>query len=164
MKMFKFTMENQLKQFIIDNFNTYFDFGLITTEYSVRGGRIDILGEDDETIYIIEIKRDFVTSDTIVQLQRYLDTYKSDKKLIGIAVAPKIDNSVDLTNVPENIWVNILPDVEYVPNPDSKVKVSVTLDLDVAAYISELAEKDDRSVSSMINVILRNHMKDSKED
>ncbi|KWX79946.1 endonuclease NucS domain-containing protein [Paenibacillus jilunlii] len=162
--MFKFTMENQLKQFIIDNFNTYFDFGLITTEYSVRGGRIDILGEDDETIYIIEIKRDFVTSDTIVQLQRYLDTYKSDKKLIGIAVAPKIDNSVDLTNVPENIWVNILPDVEYVPNPDSKVKVSVTLDLDVAAYISELAEKDDRSVSSMINVILRNHMKDSKED
>lgn len=160
--MFKFTLENQLKKFIIKNFKTYFDFMLLSEEYSVRGGRIDLVGEDDETMYIIEIKRDFITSDTIDQLQRYLTAYKSDKKVIGVAVAPKIDNSVDLTKIPENIWINLLPDVEYVPNPSSKLKISVTLDLDVFAYIEEAAEKDDRSVSSMINTILRNALK--KED
>lgn len=46
----------------------------------------------------------------------------------------------------------------------NKEKLSITLDIEVFEYISDLATKDDRSVSSMINVILRNHMKESKED
>jgi hypothetical protein len=157
-------MENQLKKFIVENFKTYFDFVLLSEEYAVHGGRIDLVGEDDETMYIIEIKRDFVTSETIDQLQRYLTVYKTDKKLIGVAVAPKIDSSVDLTNIPENIWINPIPDVEYVPNPGNKIKVSVTLDLDTAAYVQEAAAEDDRSVSSKINIILRDYMKANKEN
>jgi hypothetical protein len=46
----------------------------------------------------------------------------------------------------------------------NKEKLSITLDVDVFEFVSEAAEKDDRSVSSMINVILRNAMKDSKKD
>ena len=46
----------------------------------------------------------------------------------------------------------------------NKEKLSITLDIDVFEFVSAAAEKDDRSVSSMINVILRNAMKDSKQD
>ncbi|NJJ38570.1 toxin-antitoxin system protein [Paenibacillus apii] len=45
----------------------------------------------------------------------------------------------------------------------NKEKLSITLDVDVFEFVGELAEKDDRSVSSMINVILRNHMNDVKK-
>jgi hypothetical protein len=46
----------------------------------------------------------------------------------------------------------------------NKEKLSITLDVDVFEFISKAAAEDDRSVSSMINVILRNAMKDSKKD
>lgn len=46
----------------------------------------------------------------------------------------------------------------------NKEKLSITLDPDVFQFISEAAAEDDRSVSSMINVILRNAMKESKKD
>jgi hypothetical protein len=46
----------------------------------------------------------------------------------------------------------------------NKEKLSITLDVDVFEFISKAAAEDDRSVSSMINVILRNAMKDSKQD
>ncbi|WP_445671714.1 ribbon-helix-helix domain-containing protein [Paenibacillus sp. FSL R7-0210] len=46
----------------------------------------------------------------------------------------------------------------------NKEKLSITLDVDVFEFVSKAAAEDDRSVSSMINVILRNAMKDSKKD
>jgi hypothetical protein len=46
----------------------------------------------------------------------------------------------------------------------NKEKLSITLDVDVFEFISKAAAEDDRSVSSMINVILRNAMKDSMKD
>lgn len=39
-----------------------------------------------------------------------------------------------------------------------KVKLSITLDEDVAESIRRLAEEDDRSVSQYINLILKNHL------
>lgn len=39
-----------------------------------------------------------------------------------------------------------------------KSKVSITLDEDVINRIKELAEKDDRSFSQYINMILKNHI------
>ena len=39
-----------------------------------------------------------------------------------------------------------------------KVKVSITLDEDVADSIRQLAEVDDRSLSQYINIILRAHL------
>lgn len=40
-----------------------------------------------------------------------------------------------------------------------KEKVSITLDSDVVERIKELAEKDDRSFSQYINLILRKYIK-----
>lgn len=39
-----------------------------------------------------------------------------------------------------------------------KVKLSITLDEDVAESVRRLAEEDDRSVSQYINLILKNHL------
>ncbi len=39
-----------------------------------------------------------------------------------------------------------------------KVKLSITLDEDVAGRIKELSEADDRSVSQYINLVLKEHL------
>lgn len=39
-----------------------------------------------------------------------------------------------------------------------KVKLSITLDEDVANAVRQLAEKDDRSLSQYINLILKAHL------
>lgn len=43
-----------------------------------------------------------------------------------------------------------------------KSKVSITLDDDVIKEIKELAEKDDRSFSQYINLILKDHLTTKK--
>ena len=42
-----------------------------------------------------------------------------------------------------------------------KNKVSITLDADIIQKIKELAEKDDRSFSQYINMVLRNWIKEN---
>lgn len=44
-----------------------------------------------------------------------------------------------------------------------KNKVSITLDADIIDRIKELAEKDDRSFSQYINLVLREHIKNTDE-
>jgi hypothetical protein len=44
----------------------------------------------------------------------------------------------------------------------NKEKLSITLDVEVFEFVQELADKDDRSVSSMINVLLKK-IKDERE-
>jgi len=44
-----------------------------------------------------------------------------------------------------------------------KVKVSITLDSDVIDKIKELAEKDDRSFSQYINMVLKEHIQDESD-
>lgn len=41
-----------------------------------------------------------------------------------------------------------------------KSKVSITLDSDIIEKLKEMAEKDDRSFSQYVNLILRNYLKD----
>lgn len=43
-----------------------------------------------------------------------------------------------------------------------KIKVSVTLDSDLVEKAKELAEKDDRSFSQYINILLRKHLEKEK--
>ena len=40
-----------------------------------------------------------------------------------------------------------------------KVNISLTLDEDVLTYVRRLAEEDDRSLSSYINLLLREHIR-----
>lgn len=39
-----------------------------------------------------------------------------------------------------------------------KTKVSITLDSDIVEKLKELAEKDDRSFSQYINMVLKEHV------
>lgn len=41
-----------------------------------------------------------------------------------------------------------------------KVKLSITIDEDIAEKTRELAEEDDRSLSQYINMVLRQHIRD----
>lgn len=43
-----------------------------------------------------------------------------------------------------------------------KTKVSITLDTDIMQSIKQLAEKDDRSFSQYINIVLKEYLKDKK--
>lgn len=43
-----------------------------------------------------------------------------------------------------------------------KSKVSITLDEDIINELKELAEKDDRSFSQYVNLILRNYINERK--
>lgn len=43
-----------------------------------------------------------------------------------------------------------------------KSKVSITLDSDLIEKIRQLAEQDDRSFSQYINMILKEHLKNSE--
>ena len=44
-----------------------------------------------------------------------------------------------------------------------KNKVSITLDSDIIEKLKEIAEKDDRSFSQYVNLILRNYLKDLQQ-
>ena len=45
-----------------------------------------------------------------------------------------------------------------------KEKISITIDSDLLSELKAEAEKDDRSLSQFINLILRKHMKEKKEE
>lgn len=44
-----------------------------------------------------------------------------------------------------------------------KNKVSITLDADIIEKFKELSEKDDRSFSQYINLVLRDYLKNLKQ-
>ena len=44
-----------------------------------------------------------------------------------------------------------------------KEKISITIDQDVLEQLREKAEKDDRSLSQYINIILKEHLKSKKQ-
>ena len=45
-----------------------------------------------------------------------------------------------------------------------KEKISITIDNDILAKLKERAELDDRSLSQYINIILKQHIKQSEEE
>lgn len=45
----------------------------------------------------------------------------------------------------------------------NKEKLSITLDTEVAVFVAAKAEEDDRSMSSMINIILKDYMRREQE-
>jgi len=113
--MFVYTKEKELHKFLVDNFDKHFDFSYINSEVVTPAGRIDILGEDENNIYVIEIKRDEVNEFTIMQLVSYLPHIKKmypDKNVIGIATAPKVDKKLSLFELPDGVLVKLLKGVK----------------------------------------------------
>ena|SRR5699024_4854437 len=101
--MFTYTKEKELHDYIANNFAEFFAFDYLSSEYAVSSGRIDMLGTKDNTLYVIELKRDIVTQSTIEQLSRYLSdiaVLHPDKEVIGIAAAPVVDTSLIIDDHP----------------------------------------------------------------
>ena len=68
-------------------------FRPITAERPVEPGFIDILGVDaDNTLTVVEIKRNSATNDAVLQLKKYVDVFNSDdvRKIRGVLVAPDL--------------------------------------------------------------------------
>src|SRR4051812_5297767 len=106
--MFTYSTELDLQTYILNNFDRYFDFEYFASEMVIEGGRIDVLGMDKDTVYVVEIKRDFITQLAIDQLSSYLPKIGNkfvDKKIIGIAVAPVIHGTLNLESLPSYIKV-----------------------------------------------------------
>lgn len=45
-----------------------------------------------------------------------------------------------------------------------KEKISITIDNDIVEKLREIAEADDRSLSQYINLVLKKHLEDLKEE
>ena len=68
-------------------------FRPIAAERPVEPGFIDIVGVDAEnTLTIVEIKRNAATNDAVLQLKKYVDVFNADenRKIRGILVAPDL--------------------------------------------------------------------------
>lgn len=144
--MFTYKTEKELHEYLVKHFNDFFDFDYISSEFIITGGRIDILGKDDNTIYVVELKRDFVTNATIEQLSNYIPEIQSlnpDKVVLGIAVAPKIDDKVNIDSLPSNITIKTLDNVKFI-EPEhnfTKKRVTFTLEEELIEQLKEVSEK-----------------------
>src|SRR5690606_11431558 len=128
-----YTKERDLHNFIIDNFESFFDFQFISSEFVVNGGRVDIIGTDENTIYVIELKRDFISHKTIEQISKYLPEIRllnPDKEVLGIAVAPSLEKGFSEDLVPSDISIKLMDGVEYIETPSTSTKKRVTFTLD----------------------------------
>ncbi len=102
-----FYMESQLEDFIIENWERT-DFGgkydlieedgeVVSQQYKIKIGRIDILAQDKKTkqLVVIELKKNQTSDDTVGQLARYmgwLEEHKTrGKPTKGIIIAAQYD-------------------------------------------------------------------------
>ena len=84
--------EEKLKARIINNFKNYFNFEFKGQEIRLikpRGERLDILGEDNQNIYIIELKSRRILCAHIDQIKKYMKIYKEVFKRVYTAQMPK---------------------------------------------------------------------------
>lgn len=92
--------EKELVDRICDNWSLYFDipFDIIIREFNTDLGPIDIVGYNDDTFIIIEVKRKRAMTKDVTQLKRYIEAIsKSDctKKIVGYLAAPEINSKAN---------------------------------------------------------------------
>lgn len=69
------------------------DFSLIGAEYPTRYGRVDVVGQDEDTIYPIELKKNIAGHDVISQIDKYILYFKTKlinktySKIVGVVIA-----------------------------------------------------------------------------
>lgn len=153
--MFTYTKEKQLHRFIVNNFSRYFDFEYRSSELVIDGGRIDIIGMDNDTIYVIEIKRDFITNSTLQQLMSYIPTMNTlypDKNIKGIAVAPKIDAKVNVAELPADVSIKTIDDVIFKKPVSKSTKKAITFTLN-QERIQLLRDTSDKTMIPQARIV-----------
>ena len=152
--IFKFAYEEELKEYLKDNFKELFGFSFVAEEFHILTGKVDLVGEDSENIYLIEVKRDYISIDTIKQLQRYIDNYKHHKNVVGIAVAPNIKKGLAITN--DNIIVMSLKNIAE--NDTDKINIGINSEL--FRKIKIKATINNRTLTKEIEKALEKHTAD----
>ena len=165
--MFTFKFEKELHSFLLDNFNSVFNFEFVASEFSVTGGRIDLIGKDEENIYLIELKRDIVTQETLNQLDKYISVYESNKPIIGIAVAPVIDSSINLSICRNKIITKQLTGVtcthDYKENPlKNRERIGTSLPIELVKRLKDHSDKTMIPISKIIEKSIEEYLKSAK--
>lgn len=155
--MFKYEFEDELQEYIIKNFNQYFPFMFVANEVSVSSfnKRIDLLGEDENNVYIIELKRDVINNKAIKQLKKYLSLYKTNKNKIGIAAALRILNDVQIN---ENIFTLKLDNVKYLKRPLKRIKLNI--DKDLLHKVKIKAIQENKNVNEILEEQIQNYLEE----
>ena len=151
--MFTYKQEKELHSFIVENFSYYFDFDYLKSEVLLPNGRVDILGEDDTTIYVIEIKRDYIDKVAIKQVSGYLPQVEAlypDKKVVGIAIAPSIDENIEGIN--SEIKIIKMDNVEFIPPVSKSTIKRITFTLE-ETLIEKLREVSKESMIPQARII-----------
>lgn len=163
--MFTYKVEKELHSFIVDNFSNYFDFKYIKSEVLLPVGRVDILGEDDTTVYVIEIKRDCVNKAAITQVTGYIPQVEllyPNKKVVGIVVAPVVEKGA--ADINPDIKIVELTDVNFIP-PVSKStikRITFTLDEDLIKELKEKSEETHIPQAKIVSLALQDYLKGNK--
>ena len=158
--MHEFINEHDLKSYILKNFQEFYSFNFVKSEFKLNTQkRIDILGEDNENIYIVEIKKDYPTQSALKQLLNYMNefTNNTNKFVKGIIATPLENPDIDnfLKGYP-NIKYHKLNNV-YI-RPTFTRPVILTKELD--KKINDDANNNHRSISGQIAYILEQYYKD----
>lgn len=97
LKLFK--TEKELVDKITENWNVYVSepVNKITKEYKTSLGPIDIAGETDEILVLIEVKRNSITANNIYQLKKYIENIDDSRIIIPNIAGPSIkDNAMEI--------------------------------------------------------------------
>ena len=151
--MLTYKVEKELHSFIVDNFSNYFDFKYIKSEVLLPVGRVDILGEDDTTVYVIEIKRDCVNKAAITQVTGYIPQVEllyPNKKVVGIVVAPVVEKGA--ADINPDIKIVELTDVNFVPPVSRSTIKRITFTLEEST-IDKLREVSKESMIPQARII-----------
>lgn len=165
--MFTYSKEKELHEHIVEHFNDYFDFHYISSEFIVKGGRVDILGKNDNTIYIVELKRDYITNSTISQLVNYIPEIQKlnpDKNIVGIAVAPKLDGKLNVDSIPHNIKIKTMDDVNFV-EPErhiTKKRITFTLDEETIDQLKKVSEESMIPQARIVEQAIKEYLEKMK--
>jgi len=162
--VFNFTLEKELQDFIISNFNRYFSFSYVCQELTVECGRIDLIGEDEDNVYIIELKRDIITKTAVKQLDNYMDYYKTTKNIIGIATAPEISDGIDLSLFKNNIRLQCIDGVHclFDHNADSlknRERIGTSLPIELVKKMKDYSESTMIPISKIIEKAIDEYLK-----
>jgi len=171
--MFVYKYESLLRQYVVKNFGSFFDFDFVAQEkYIARdngGPRVDILGEDEHHVYLIELKTDRITERNIKQVTDYIDLYRTvhnpDKTIIGILAAPHCDDYalrlihehpalrvkiIDGVISQKRIAVHIGPGRPAMAPDEKRRNRSIKMSDDEWARIGELAKEAGLNISEYI--------------
>lgn len=156
--MFKFKLEEELQNHILENFGDFYEFDLIGNEITIENGRIDILGKDNDNIYVVELKRAEITVESIEQVSSYLPYVQErhpNKNIIGIVSAPNINRKVDLSKIPDNIRLKILKNVQCVVKTNHQLTerkpLSNAVKIELYDALKQLSEETKVPISKLLD-------------